>query len=58
MSVESIITLLIPLCVVSATWLALTMIAKSKKRRIKRTVEQGVADYLARFDSELRTRSR
>jgi hypothetical protein len=49
MSEEIILTLVIPLCIVGGTWLAMAMLATSKKRRIQRRMEQGVADYLARF---------
>lgn len=56
MSEEIIFTLLISLCVAGGTWLAVAIMTKSKKRRIRRGVEQGLADYLARFDSRLGTR--
>ena len=55
MSEEIIYTLLIPLCI-GGTWLAMAIMTKSKQRRIKRGVEQGVADYLASFDSHFGTR--
>lgn len=56
MSVEIILTLLILLCVVSGTWLAVAVVTKTRRRRIKRVVERGVADYLAQFDSRVGTR--
>ena len=48
MSVEIVLTLTILLCSAGAAWLAMAMTTKRKQRRIKREMEQGVADYLAK----------
>ena len=47
MSKEIVLTMMIPLWIVGATGLAIVVISKSKQRRIKRGLEQGIADYLA-----------
>ena len=42
MSEEIILTLLIPSCIVIGTLLVMAIMAKSKKRRIRRRVEKGL----------------
>jgi len=56
MSVEIVSALTILLCSVGAAWLAMAMTAKRKQRRIKREMERGVADYLAKVQSQFGTR--
>jgi len=56
MSVEIVLTLAILLCSAGATWLAMAMTTKRKQRRIKREMEQGVADYLAKVHSRFGAR--
>ena len=48
MSVEIVFTLTILLCSAGVAWLAMAMTTKRKRRRIKREMEQGIADYLAK----------
>ena len=47
MSKEIVLTMMIPLCIVGATELAIVITTKFKQRRIKHGLEQGIADYLA-----------
>ena len=56
MSVEIVLTLTILLCSAGAAWLAIAMTTKRKQRRIKREIEQGIADYLAKVHAHFGTR--
>ena len=56
MSVEIVFTLTILLCSAGAAWLAMAVTTKRKRRRIKREMEQGIADYLAKGHSQFGTR--
>jgi len=56
MSVEIVFTLTILLCSAGAAWFAIAVTTKRKRRRIKRQMEQGIADYLAKGHSQIGTR--
>ena len=56
MSVEIVLTLTILLCGAGAAWLAMAMTTKRKQRRIKREMERGIADYLAKVYSRFGAR--
>ena len=56
MSVEIVFTLTILLCSAGAAWLAIAVTTKRKRRRIKREMVQGVADYLAKGHSRFGAR--
>lgn len=53
MSEEVLFTLLLLLSIASGTWLAMVIKRKSKQRKIRRHMEHGIADYLAKARSDL-----
>ncbi len=48
MSNEVALTIFIPFCIVTISLLAMFIVAKVKKRRKRRTIERGVADFVRR----------
>ncbi|HEY7221465.1 MAG TPA: hypothetical protein VH985_24050 [Candidatus Binatia bacterium] len=46
MSREIVLTILIPLCIVSVSLSAMAIIAKLKRRRTRRIIERGLTDFV------------
>ena len=43
---ELVLTILIPFCIMMIALLAMFVVAKLKKRRNRRTIERGIADFV------------
>lgn len=46
MSREIALTILVPLCIVSISLLALAILTKLKRRRTRRVIERGLTDFV------------